>query len=256
MRIYFKELNVEHVEDISEFKNENQEEKFPPAQPVRCYVYALYKSIQLAEMLLRESDAIVIKTDNRSVAERCTEWQKAVMHGARLNWPDKEFDVLFDKWKDFGVTRIRVTYVEGPYAGRGQIFWAHGTCYGEGESEARAGIGLYEDDNRTTYSERLSGLQCKIRASIWAAIRAVQLAGKRVRNEERLGIYIDSRYVEAGFNKWKQQGRSANFKALKYKDDFMKLFDEIERSNLKVRIVHESGSHIDKAKAAAEAACF
>ncbi|XP_067840313.1 ribonuclease H1 isoform X2 [Heptranchias perlo] len=113
------------------------------------------------------------------------------------------------------------------YMGDAVVVYTDGCCSGNGQSRARAGIGVYWGFGHSlNLSERLSGRQTNQRAEIVAACRAIEQAKEL--NIEKLVIFTDSMFTINGITKWIKSWKINGWKpsaggSVTNKEDFERL---------------------------------
>ncbi|XP_029985975.1 ribonuclease H1-like [Sphaeramia orbicularis] len=113
------------------------------------------------------------------------------------------------------------------YMGDAVVVYADGSCWADGRSYARAGIGVYWGRNHPlNVAERLEGEQTSQRAEIQAVCRALELAQEN--HIQKLALYTDSKFTIDGVTKWVKHWKVNGWRlvsggAITNKDDFMKL---------------------------------
>jgi len=115
--------------------------------------------------------------------------------------------------------------------------YTDGGCFNNGQSEARAGIGVFwNTDDPSNVSERLPGRPTNNRAEIHAAVKAVQQA--KAKGIHNLILHTDSMFLINGITKWikgwkRKDWKLASGKPVINKADFEALDAEMSGINIK-----------------------
>ncbi|KAJ3049875.1 hypothetical protein HK097_009139 [Rhizophlyctis rosea] len=124
--------------------------------------------------------------------------------------------------------------------------YTDGSCIGNGQMGARAGIGVWygPNDDRNIF-ERLPGNnQTNNRAEVLAAIRAIESAPPN----RFLTIHSDSKYMRDGITKWLPGWKRKNWKTATGKDvlnqDLWRKLDEVQDSYQGVIVFQYVRAHV------------
>lgn len=109
--------------------------------------------------------------------------------------------------------------------------YTDGSCIGNGNQDAKAGIGIWFNDNHHLNAyEPISGKPTNNRAEIQAAIRAIEIASQN--NVDALTINSDSQFMISAITNWVRDWKDNNWlakngEAIVNKDDFVQLDEAI-----------------------------
>ncbi|XP_066572056.1 ribonuclease H1 isoform X2 [Amia ocellicauda] len=118
------------------------------------------------------------------------------------------------------------------YMGDAVVVYTDGCCSNNGQSGARAGIGVYwGPQHPMNVGDRLHGRQTNQRAEIWAACKALEQA--KDMKIQKIVIYTDSMFTINGITKWVKNWKAKGWKLksggqVVNKEDFQKLETMIE----------------------------
>lgn len=121
------------------------------------------------------------------------------------------------------------------------VCYSDGSCINNGTENAHAGIGVwFGPDDRRNISEKLPGeRQTNQRAEIYAAIRAIEVAGS---HKHSLKIFTDSNYVVQAVNKWiPDSWLQKDFEGVANEDLFRRLWSLIESCSECPEFIHIPG---------------
>lgn len=107
------------------------------------------------------------------------------------------------------------------------VVYTDGSCIGNGQKNAKAGIGIYIPDSGVRIGERLPGEQTNQRAEIYAVIRALEI------DPRDLEIHTDSMYVVKAMTEWIFNWKNNGYKKVKNKDLFVRLDDLMRGRGIK-----------------------
>jgi ribonuclease HI len=140
------------------------------------------------------------------------------------------------------------------------VVYSDGCCFSNGSSSARAGYGVYwDEDHPWNISERLQGDQTNQRAELTAAIRAMEVALSN--GITHLEIRTDSKYTIQSATEWIRGWKRSNWikktdsKPVMNRDLMMKIDELQEQLQLKWTYVpgHSSNKGNDEADRLAKA---
>ncbi|KAM4521926.1 ribonuclease H1 [Odontesthes bonariensis] len=123
------------------------------------------------------------------------------------------------------------------YMGDAVVVYTDGCCTANGQSRARAGIGVYWGHNHPlNVAERLEGRQTNQRAELQAACKALEQAKEK--DIKKLVLYTDSKFTINGVTSWVKNWKLNGWRLksggqITNKDDFVML----DRLNAELEVV-------------------
>jgi len=126
-------------------------------------------------------------------------------------------NLMKDTIEKFSATKITKTYEKLTLTDTNsndqdeyKVVYSDGCCFANGRSKARAGYGVYWDENHPwNISERLQGDQTNQRAELTAAIRAMEVALSN--GITHLEIRTDSKYTIQSATEWIRGWKKTNW---------------------------------------------